>query len=142
MNPNDDFLNNFPKEHSGKFLKTLYSLYAESNDGIASLDKFRFSTFNLLNDDDIKKQLPTIKALSNQFKDYSENQILNVVLNSLSNSNLMFRGEQRFFYLTENGYKIGMKNTNIIKYWSSYHSNTFYTSLCTVVLIIVTIICA
>lgn len=134
MNPSDDYLQKMTDKVSLPFLKVLYRLYSAENKDETTLQSYWFHTQNLQYDKSFTEKLSLI---SDKFPNYSDQQLVRVVLNSLDHCGFMTQDTSKF-YLTQAGYKKGMKNCNILKYWSSYHSGVFYTILSTVVVAILT----
>lgn len=115
-------------------MKVLYRLYSSNNKGETALQTYWFHTHSLKNDKSFTEKLILI---SQMFPNYSEQQLVRVVLNSLEHGGFMTQNSSKF-YLTQAGYKQGMKKCNILKYWSSYYPAAFYPSLCAIAVAIIT----
>jgi hypothetical protein len=133
----DNSLPELEDKYCSAFLSNLYKVYNATVKNSHSLESHAFCVVHLID----SKLLNTLRNSHRDFNNYTNNDMTYVALNSLVNMKLM-REESRKYYLLENGYKCGLKKSNIIKYLSTYHPNSFYTCLFTFAGIITAILIA
>ena len=141
MNPNDNYTN-LPSDLTDSFIKTLFNKYTEYHKDDNSINTYQFITMRLLSISGFVNKLPVVKELNKEFQSYSDSQLINVVLNSLVKKNLLHEKQAGRFYLTSTGYSLGLKKTNIFKFWSRYHPTSFYPSSLALLGIVVAILIA
>ena len=131
MNPLENSIN-LPKKQTDKLLKYLYNRYAKHNSNVSNLKQHPFFTINLMQCETFKSFLPDVVSLSTEFSNYCVSSMSSVTMNSLVKGNTLSYDTGKY-YLTEEGYKQGLKASNIFSYWSKYHSMAYYPTLCIVV---------
>lgn len=125
MQPKDDSIN-LSSELTTSFIKVMFNKYTEHHKDDNSLNTYQFITLRLLKIPDFVAYLPFVKNLSSEFQFYTNSQLTDVVINSLVKKNLLVENQARNYYLTPTGYRLGLKKTNIIKFWSKYYPHVLY----------------
>lgn len=131
MNPLENSIN-LPKKQTDKLLKYLYNRYAKHNSNISNLKQHPFFTINLRQCETFRSFLPDVVTLSSDFSNYCEGSMVSVAMKSLVKGNTLSYDTGKY-YLTEEGYKQGLKASNVFSYWSKYYPAVYYPTLAVVV---------
>lgn len=125
MNSNDNSIN-LPSDLTEYFIKILFNKYTEHHKDDNSISTYPFITIRLLSINNLTAKLPIVKDLNKEFQSYGDSQLIDVVLNSLIQKDLLKENQAGRFYLTPVGYRLGLKKTNTFKFWNKYYPHVIY----------------